>query len=199
MTAIDYTDIEREDRYIEFSGVDIEDMVTGYLDCLLWTTIDDLSEYAISDAKSDFEYTVRELSSADYILNHRYLSTLEACAKHGIDPSDHSDMLDGYYDVSDIDQSVVDQVTETVRSFVSAYPLACRQYLMVRSSSDLGQDLFLTGEGHGTGFWDRGLGDLGRYLSDASQGMTSDVYLSDGALCSSAAGDRKFVTGTLYN
>ena len=33
----------------------------------------------------------------------------------------------------------------------------------------IGHDFWLTREGHGAGFWDRGLGDIGRRLTDAAR------------------------------
>jgi hypothetical protein len=43
-----------------------------------------------------------------------------------------------------------------------------------------GHDFWLTKNGHGAGFWDRGLGDLGKRLSDASKAYGStDLYLGD--------------------
>ena len=40
-----------------------------------------------------------------------------------------------------------------------------------------GHDFWLTRNGHGAGFWDRGLGDLGRRLSDAAEVYGSvDLY-----------------------
>ena len=43
-----------------------------------------------------------------------------------------------------------------------------------------GHDLFLTQNGHGAGYWDRGLGDVGSKLSEwAKAEGTCDLYLGD--------------------
>lgn len=43
-----------------------------------------------------------------------------------------------------------------------------------------GHDFWLTRNGHGAGFWDRGLGALGRRLSDAARTYgTCDLYIGD--------------------
>lgn len=43
-----------------------------------------------------------------------------------------------------------------------------------------GHDFGLTRNGHGVGFWDRGLGELGKRLTDASKAFgTVDLYLGD--------------------
>lgn len=42
-----------------------------------------------------------------------------------------------------------------------------------------GVDFWLTRNGHGAGFWDRGLGQSGGRLSDAATFGTCDLYLGD--------------------
>ena len=39
-----------------------------------------------------------------------------------------------------------------------------------------GHDFYFTSAGHGVGYWDRGLGDIGRALSDACQRREFNVY-----------------------
>ena len=47
----------------------------------------------------------------------------------------------------------------------------------------IGHDLWLTRNGHGTGFWDRDLGDLGDALADAARDLGhSALYESQGVL-----------------
>lgn len=49
--------------------------------------------------------------------------------------------------------------------------------------SQLGHDLWLTRNGHGTGFWDRGLGELGDQLTGAAKLMGSrQLYVGDDGL-----------------
>lgn len=44
----------------------------------------------------------------------------------------------------------------------------------------LGHDFWLTRNGHGAGFWDRGLGELGQKLTEATKTFgTSDLYIGD--------------------
>lgn len=42
-----------------------------------------------------------------------------------------------------------------------------------------GHDFWLTRQGHGTGFWDRGIGDVGDALSDAAQAV-GECYVETG-------------------
>lgn len=50
------------------------------------------------------------------------------------------------------------------------------KYAEARSWGDAGHDFFLTREGHGAGFWDRGLGELGDRLSKACKGWGEYGY-----------------------
>lgn len=50
--------------------------------------------------------------------------------------------------------------------------------------TQLGHDLWLTRNGHGAGFWDRGLGEAGDYLTDVAKKM-GELYVivnDDGTL-----------------
>jgi hypothetical protein len=52
--------------------------------------------------------------------------------------------------------------------------------LALWDDGQVGHDLWLTRNGHGTGFWDRGKGTAGERLSDAAHAYgTSDLYLGD--------------------
>lgn len=44
------------------------------------------------------------------------------------------------------------------------------------AEAQMGHDLWLTRNGHGAGFWDRGLGELGDALSEIARGM-GEVHL----------------------
>lgn len=52
-----------------------------------------------------------------------------------------------------------------------------------RTWDSFGHDFWLTRNGHGAGFWDRGLGALGDELSEAAKSMGSrDAYAGDDGL-----------------
>jgi hypothetical protein len=59
-------------------------------------------------------------------------------------------------------------------------------YLAKRDADSFGHDFYLTREGHGAGFWDRGLGELGDYLTKIAKwsGAASDLddYADTGVL-----------------
>lgn len=60
-----------------------------------------------------------------------------------------------------------------------------REYIAQRSAENAGSDFFLTRERHGAGFWDRGLGDVGKRLTKAahSYGEFGYPYLHRGWIC----------------
>lgn len=82
------------------------------------------------------------------------------------------------YSVDDVSteyaRSVRDELASVVESFgelVQAYhDTTDSEARMQWSRSELfGHDFYLTREGHGTGFWDRGLGELGDRLTEVAK------------------------------
>ena len=121
----DWPEQDYREYVIGLSGVNIDQVVAGYLEYQLWTQQDYDHEDRISDVR-----------------------------------------LDANYSVSDISPEYVENVRQELTEFVTAHPLAVRMYLAHRTSYDFGGDFYLTREGHGVGFWDRGLGELGDYLTN---------------------------------
>jgi hypothetical protein len=103
-----------------------------------------------------------------------------------LDDQGNSPALDENYDVDDVAEDYVDDVREEFASLVTEYPIAVRMYLTQRkiaagdgsASEHFGHDFYLTREGHGVGFRDRGLGELGDYLTKISKwaGPASDLW-----------------------
>lgn len=100
--------------------------------------------------------------------------------------------LDGYYSVNDIDPASVAGATSECKDFLYAnledlkqYADRRRKYCNRYQSSvwePAGRDFWLTKCGHGSGFWDRGLGDLGERLTKAANVYgESNVYVGDDA------------------
>lgn len=79
--------------------------------------------------------------------------------------------LDSSFDVPDIDAGGMKEMRVDCDDFVAANIADLANI----DASQAGHDFFLTRNGHGAGFWDRGLGDVGDRLSDASK-----VYSSQG-------------------
>lgn len=66
------------------------------------------------------------------------------------------------------------------KDFIAGNAEALDAYVAEHNWAGAGHDFWLTRNGHGAGFWDRGLGQLGRTLTDASKPCGScDLYIGD--------------------
>lgn len=89
---------------------------------------------------------------------------------------DEDSMLDEHYGISDIAPEYVQSVRDELASVIESFADLAQAYhdttdtRMQWSRSELfGHDFYLTRESHGTGFWDRGLGELGDRLTDVAE------------------------------
>lgn len=94
--------------------------------------------------------------------------------------------LDERFDVEDIAESARDQMEADCADFIEANRADLEAYCERMHGEDYtgseraGHDFWLTRNGHGAGFWDRGLGDLGDRLSKAAKVYGSvDLYPGD--------------------
>lgn len=89
--------------------------------------------------------------------------------------------LDDGRDVDDLPAKTLAKMHEDVEAFVSA-----NRADLHRSALDyaqIGHDFWLTRNGHGSGFWDRGIGAVGDRLTAAAKAWGSaDLYLGDDGL-----------------
>lgn len=76
------------------------------------------------------------------------------------------DSLDNHADMGDIPTAEYGAVSALLREFTATHESDVLGYLAERDAAHFGHDFWLTRSGHGVGFWDRGLGDLGRRLTD---------------------------------
>ncbi len=91
---------------------------------------------------------------------------------------DDGEPFDTNYDITDIAEESINAAIETCREFQSAHAALLEQ--TDASPSQHGHDFWLTRNGHGAGFWDRGYGEVGDKLTDAAHAYgSSDVYLGD--------------------
>lgn len=93
------------------------------------------------------------------------------------DESDDSggNPMDDNYCLSDIHPDTVDSARADIRDF---WWNACviEKLVYPGTLAEFGHDFWLTRNGHGTGFWDRGHGDIGKKLSDMAK-VYGSVYL----------------------
>src|SRR5579871_6212422 len=73
--------------------------------------------------------------------------------------------FDRDYDISDFDQESINKAVKESNEFI----MANREDLeKVGNEEQHGHDFWLTRNGHGVGFWDRGYGEVGERLSEAA-------------------------------
>jgi hypothetical protein len=139
---------------------DIDTMVHHYAIAALWSstddrcTRDDLTEGERCDDNP-------ERDSADYC---------DPCRSGGGKP------LDALFNVSDIDANTMAEF----RTDCAAFYESCADDLTDMSAEQTGHDFWLTRNGHGAGFWDRGLGERGDRLSAMARPYGEvNLYVAD--------------------
>lgn len=88
--------------------------------------------------------------------------------------------------------SCITKAFDAVEDFIRGLPLSVEEALEAAMRGEgmtlprydweqLGHDLWLTRNGHGVGFWDRGLGELGSDLTKAASAMGEQwLYTAEG-------------------
>lgn len=98
------------------------------------------------------------------------------------------DPLDNNCSIEDIDPASVAGATNDCRAFIKSNWGDLKEYAarrVIDSSQGTvwdyaGHDFWLTRCGHGAGFWDRGLDELGDRLADAARACKEqDIYIGD--------------------
>lgn len=88
--------------------------------------------------------------------------------------------MDQDYTLDDLADETVEVMRADCADFYESNIGVLALYADQRSWDDAGHDFWLTRNGHGAGFWDRGLEDIGRTLSDrAHQCGESNLYIGD--------------------
>lgn len=87
--------------------------------------------------------------------------------------------LDSLYGINEIDPDTLTQMVEDCTKFQAENEAD----LPARGEDYDGHDFWLTRNGHGTGFWHRGLSDLGQRLTAASKAYGEyTLYIGDDGL-----------------
>ena len=93
--------------------------------------------------------------------------------------NEEGEPMDDYYDKTDIAPESLKEIRDDVEGFVAL----CDENgidLLPITDEQIGHDFCLTRNGHGTGFWDRGLGDKGKHLTSAAKSFGSQtLYAGD--------------------
>lgn len=123
----------------------------------------------------------------------QFVTAYAECAlwsSHGPDEGEHAcEYLELRFGVDDISAECVAAMRTECADFVKANHADVLDYCERMKSEQwsgeqrAGHDFWLTRNGHGAGFWDRGLGALGDRLSDAAKEYGSvDLYPGDDGL-----------------
>ena len=95
---------------------------------------------------------------------------------------DDGEPLDAVYGVDDLAPETVENITAEVADFVALIESE-NVDRSAWSDEQLGHDFWLTRNGHGAGFWDRGHGEPGEILTRLCKPYgTSDLYAGDDGL-----------------
>lgn len=88
--------------------------------------------------------------------------------------------LDAVYGPDDLSAEALDEMREDVGNFLAGARTADLDQL---DAGRIGHDFWLTRNGHGAGFWDRGIGEAGeRLTAEAHTYGSSDLYVGDDGL-----------------
>lgn len=91
--------------------------------------------------------------------------------------SDDNDIpLDDNYSIADFDEHALNTAIVECQAFQAQ----CHQLLNGIPEEQAGHDFWLTRNGHGAGFWDRGLGEIGDKLTEACKSFgEANIYVTD--------------------
>ena len=95
---------------------------------------------------------------------------------------DEGNSLDNDHGPEGIGEETMREMREDCAAFMrtNAADLAAMMEATGRDMSSMGHDFWLTRNGHGVGFWDRGAGDLGDRLTDACEAYGGvDLLIGD--------------------
>lgn len=127
-------------------------------------------QWAIEDATDEHECpTMPEAFFTDYLACALWLSTDDS-------REDGGDPLHRNFGPDDIDATCL----ANLRAECEDFWRYSAQDLEPLDAGQCGHDFWLTRNGHGAGFWDRGLGDVGKRLTDACRSYGEcDLYVGD--------------------
>jgi hypothetical protein len=136
-------------RTVGASQLHLQEFITGYITCALWSGTDQMSESG--GEPLDRNYSVEDLAEE---ARHKIETECQAFLSANSD---------------DMDEFCAHNAIQDRAGRSEASVMECA-----------GHDLWLTRNGHGAGFWDRGAGDAGDRLSAAASALgESLIYVGD--------------------
>lgn len=108
-----------------------------------------------------------------------YLAAYFECALWS-STDDDGESLDAAHDLSDFNPSTLRKMAKTALRMREHFIRVIGERENPLSEAQMGHDCWLTRNGHGAGFWDRGIGDLGKELTVAAESYGGvDLYIGD--------------------
>lgn len=109
---------------------------------------------------------------------------LETVVQHYITALLWSETTDDGYPLDSTDyelsQAAINTAEGDCESFLEVHAALIAELPDWYTAEQLGHDFLLTRNGHGAGFWDRGLGELGQQLTAAAQSYgTIHAFIND--------------------
>jgi hypothetical protein len=138
--------------------IDVEEILSSYIEAGLWATHDESTPNG--GEPLDANYSAADI--APETLEQMRADIIEFLDRVGVDD------IESYLTGRRFTQGIGNRHIESGEEFVP------------QTAQQMGHDFFLTREGHGVGFWDRGLGDLGEDLSEICREMGEcNLYVGD--------------------
>lgn len=177
-----------------YEASEFGDVMTGYVTALLWTDVQrnpfcpDCGE-TMTDAY-DSETSVQRWSCDDDGCDRTIVSDEEVERQQS--SGELSGGLEHSHGVADLSDDARAEIRSDVDGFMRSNYADLHAYVEIRSYdpgegsvwSYVGHDLYLSAASHGTGFWDRGTGEIGDRLHASSKPYTvPNLYLdSEGVI-----------------
>ncbi len=93
---------------------------------------------------------------------------------------DNSQPFDKSYSINDFSDAAKESAISECNDFRTTNAELLAKYNVIYSDESAGHDFWLTRNGHGAGFWDRNLGEVGKELTVMTKPYgESYVYLGD--------------------
>lgn len=122
------------------------------------------------------EKTTSEATAAQSLVVEAYLECALWAGLDWAEEDTNPEPLDASYSVADVSDEARAETAREVADFCEANA----EDLAEIAPEMIGHDFYLTRNGHGAGFWDRGLGEIGDRLTSAAHAYgTSELYAGD--------------------
>jgi len=145
-------------------------------------TKDQLQELVKEGVQKLHKKTILESEKKTLINELRNINMRDLLNESEVVSSEIMDIINGYLEAAlwtekdmigevNIDSDVSDDAKIDAYTDIKNFTSQAGNLINGIDPEQIGHDLWLTRNGHGVGFWDRGLGDVGEKLSDIARNM----------------------------